>query len=107
MMDVQVVDVEALVRLLEFMSPKQGNFFLRTINKTQVLEVAFLNLATNHIGLSKTEEKILSKYKNKIVALASKNYKHTEKRKIITQKGGFLPVLLPVLRSIVTSFLTR
>ena len=60
MKDVQVVDVETLIRMLELMSRKQRNFFLRTINKTQmrVLEVAFLNSATNRIGLSNPDESI-------------------------------------------------
>ena len=110
MKDVQLEDVDCLLRALQLMSPRQRNFFLRTMNKDQmrILEVAFFNLATNHKGLSKAEERILSKHKHKIETVASKNYKHTEKRKVLTQKGGFwCAALLPMLGKPVTSFLTK
>ena len=70
------------------------------------IEVAFFNLATNHIGLSKYDERLLSKYRRSIEVFASKNFSHTEKRKILNQKGGLLPALLPILGTLVTSFLT-
>ena len=109
MKDVQLEDVDYLrERALQLMSPRQRNFFLRTMNKDQmrILEVAFFNLATNYKGLSKAEERILSKHKHKIETVASKNYKHTEKRKVLTQKRGFIGALLPILGTLVTLFLT-
>ena len=109
MKDVQLEDVDCLLRALQLMSPRQRNFFLRTMNKDQmrILEVAFFNLATNHRGLSKADERVLSRHKQKIETVASTNYKHTEKRKLLTQKGGFIGALLPILGTLVTSFLTK
>ncbi len=70
-----------------------------------VLQMAFFNLATNHRGLSKKDEKTLSQYKRKIESIASKNFTLTEKRKILSQKGGFLQAILPILGTLITSFL--
>jgi len=73
----------------------------------RILEVLFFNLATNPQGLSTADRKVLSKYKNKIEAIASKDYSHTEKRDILNKRGGFVGALLPILGTLVTSFLTR
>jgi len=108
MKDVTAKEVHEFLHLLNLMSARQRNHFLHTLNKKQmrIMEVAFFNLATNHIGLSKADEKLLSKYKRPIEAIASRNFSHTEKRKILNQKGGLLPALLPILGTLVTSFLT-
>ena len=108
MKNVTAKEVHEFLRLLNVMSPRQRKHFLRTLNKKQmrIIEVAFFNLATNHIGLSKDDERLLSKYKRPIEAIASRNYNHTEKRTILNQKGGLLPALLPILGTLVTSFLT-
>ncbi len=107
MKEVNLLDVRELLSLLEFLSPKQRNFFLKTMNKKQmrVFEVAFFNLATNHTGLTKKQEKLLSKFKRPVEIIASKKYKLTEKRKVLTQKGGFLGALLPILGTVVSAFL--
>ena len=78
------------------------------MNKKQmrIIEVAFFNLATNHIGLSKDDERLLSKFKTPIEAIASRNFNHTEKRNIFNQKGVLLPASLPTLGTLVASFLT-
>ena len=108
MKDVTAKEVHEFLRLLNVLSPRQRKHFLRTLNKKQmrIIEVAFFSLATNHIGLSKDDERLLSKYKTSIEAIASRNFNHTEKRKILNQKGGLLPALLPILGTLVTSFLT-
>ena len=107
MKDVTAKEMHELLRLLNIMSPRQRKHFLRSLNKQmRIVEVAFFNLATNHIGLSKDDERLLSKYKRPIEAIASRNFNHTEKRKIPNQKGGLLPALLPILGTLATSFLT-
>ena len=108
MKDVTAKEVHEFPRLLNTMSPRQRKPFLRTLNKKQmrIIEVAFFNLATNHIILCKDDERLQSKYKRPIEAIASRNFNHTEKRKILNQKGGLLPALLPILGTLATSFLT-
>ena len=108
MKDISAKEVHEFLRLLNIMSPRQRKHFLRTLNKKQmrIIEVGFFNLATYHIGLSKDDERLLSKYKRPIEAIASRNFNHTEKRTILNHKGGPLPALLPILGTLVTSFLT-
>ena len=81
------------------MSARQRKHFLRTLNKKQmrIIEVAFFNLATNHIRLSKDDEGLLSKYKRSIEAIPSRNFDRTEEKRILNQKGGLLPALLAFL----------
>ena len=107
MKDVQIEDVHKLLNVLAFLTPGQRKHFLSTMNKSQmrVLEVACFNLATNHRGLGKKGESILRKHKNKIETLASKNFKQSEKRKVV-QSGGFLPAILPIIGTLLSSFLT-
>ena len=68
MKEVQIEDVQGLVQVLAFLTPRQRKHFLSTMNKDQVrvLEVACFNLATNPRGMGKKEERILRKQKNKI-----------------------------------------
>ena len=108
-MDVSLEEVEQLLTALKVLTPKQTNYFLQTMNARQmrILEVAFYNLAINPKGLSTADKKVLSKYKNRIEAIASKDYSHTEKRDILNKRGGFIGALLPILGTLVTSFLTR
>lgn len=49
---------------------------------------------------------VLEKYKRQIESLACQNFTLTEKRKVATQKGGFLPAVLPILATLLTSFVT-
>ena len=108
-MDVSLEEVEQLLTALKVLTPKQTNYFLQTMNARQmrILEVAFYNLAINPKGLSTADKKVLSKYKNRIEAIASKDYSHTEKRDILNKRGGFIGALLSILGTLVTSFLTR
>ena len=62
-----------------------------------MLEVLFFNLATNPQSLTTADRKVLSKYKNKIEAIASKDYSHTEKRDILNKREGFIGALIPIL----------
>jgi len=106
-MDVRAEDVQVLMQLMDFLTPRQRNMFLKSMNKKQmrVLEVACFNLATNHRGLTKRQEEILSKFKRQIETIASKEYKLGDKRKIVTQKGGFIGALLPLIGTVIGSFL--
>ena len=102
-------DVQKYIAVLEVLTPRQRTHFLKTLNKTQmgVLQIAFFNLATNNQTLSTKEIAVLKRYKRQIEIIASKQHKLGEKRKVITQRGGFLPAVVPVLASLLGSFLTR
>ena len=108
MKEVVPEDVEFLVRLVQFLTPRQRNHFIKTMNRQQmkVLEVACFNLATNHRGLSKAQQTVLTKFKRQIEIIASKEYKLEDKRKI-AKRGGFWGAVLPILATLATSFLTK
>ena len=81
MKDVTAKELHGFLHLLNLMSARQRKHFLRALNKKQmrIIEVAFFNLATNHTGLSKDDERLLSKYKTPIEAIASRNLLKREK----------------------------
>ena len=95
------------VRLLQFLSPRQRIMFLSTTTSKQMrfLEVACLNLAKNHRGLTADQVKTLARFKRRIKILASKGYSIKDKRRIATQKGGFLPAVLPIIASLAGSLI--
>ena len=70
-----------------------------------ILEVACFNLATNHDRLNKKQLAELRKYKRSVEIVASKSYTLGDKRRSV-QKGGFIPALLPIIGTLVTSFLS-
>ena len=71
-----------------------------------VFEVGCFNLATSPKGIGKKDLATLRKYKRQIETLGSKNFTLTEKRKVVTQKGGFLPAVLPILGTLLTTLLS-
>ena len=68
MKNVTAKEVHEFLRLLNTMSPRQRKHFRRTLNNKQmrIMEVAFFNIATSHIGLSKEDERLLSKYEDQL-----------------------------------------
>ena len=57
MKNITVEQVDFLIKMLTFFTPRQRKSFLQTMNKKQmeIFEVACFNLATNHKGLTKSE----------------------------------------------------
>ena len=102
-------DVRNLLNFVEFLTPRRRKFFLKTLSKKQMalFEVACFNLATNPDSLSTKELSLLKKYKRQIETVAIKHYSLTDKRKIISQRGGFLPAVLPILGTLISSLLIR
>lgn len=54
------------------------------------------NLLSNNIKLSKRQYNSLKKHKTDIRKVAKPNIEHKTKKKILTQRGGFLNILLPL-----------
>ncbi len=109
MKEVTIEEVRDFCKVLDFLSARQRKHFLQTMNKTQMrgFEVACFNLATNHRGLSTKQIASLKRYKRQVETVASKQFKFSEKRKLISQRGGFISAVLPILSTLVSSFLTK
>ena len=107
MKEVTLEELQQLCTVLQFLTPRQRNHLIKTMTKGQmhILEVACFNLATNHDGLNKKQLAELRKYKKPVEIVASKSYSLVDKRRT-AQKGGFIPALLPIVGTLVTSFLS-
>ena len=102
-------DVYHFVQMLALMHPRQRRAFfnLATHGQIPVLEEACLNLIKNPIGLSKADLAKARKYKSSDKKLANQNLSAEKKRPKLTQKGGFLNILLPLLGTVITAVLSR
>lgn len=63
------------------------------------------NVLNGNVKLSPGQKKILGKHKKPIRDLASKKTALKKKRRILVQKGGFLPALLAPIIGIATSLI--
>jgi hypothetical protein len=100
-------DVRAALAFYTFLRPTQRQHFFATASRTQLgaLEEACLNLLKNPSGLKKADLARIRKYREKIRVLSAKYETLKSKRKVLTQRGGFLSALLPLLLTLVTSFI--
>jgi hypothetical protein len=91
---------------LSLFSTKQRNAVLRKLSREQLktLEEACYNLLKNPQGLNGVHLAWARSKKRTLRKLADKQITKKSKQKILTQKGGFLSALLPVLVSLVSSF---
>ena len=89
-----------LLRVLRKSTPPQRKAILKNYGKDLILCICEIidNLLQGTVRLSPAQKKTLSKHKSILRQLANKKRAVTEKKKILVQKGGFLPaVLAPVL----------
>jgi hypothetical protein len=99
-------EVKSVLRFYVFMKPKQRRVFFATATKHQLraLEDACLNLLKNPRGLKKGDLARVRKYKEQIRMLSSRYEAVKKKRKVLSQRGGFLSVLLPLLTTLASAF---
>lgn len=64
-----------------------------------------LNLLKGNVPLTKQQKKNLQKYKSTLRDIADKKKSLFVKRKLIIQKGGFLPILIPTVISVLTKII--
>jgi len=99
--------LECLLETLQFLSPRQRRLVLNslTIKQMKIFEQAFYNLVKNPKGLTPNQLKRLTPHISSIKTLARAGYKLRRKKKVLAQKGGFLNILLPILGTLVSSFI--
>lgn len=102
-------EFDCLLRALNLMSPRQRRAFfeLASIKQMRIFEEACYNLVKNKNITQKDIKLLAKKYGPIIKVLAQKKFSVKAKKSILTQKGGFLSALLPVLASIVTSLISK
>jgi hypothetical protein len=96
-----------LLKALELMSPRQRRSFfqLASVKQMRAFEEACYNLLKNK-KISKKIKNLSKKHITTIKVLGRKNYSIKTKKALLVQKGGFLGAILPILASIVTSFIS-
>jgi hypothetical protein len=98
--------VKQILSFYLFMTPKQRRLFFETATKSQLeaIENACLNLLKNPLGLNEDVVINVRKYREQIRVISSSSESIQDKKRILTQRGAFLSVLLPVLYELVESF---
>jgi hypothetical protein len=66
-----------------------------------------LNTIKGNMKLQTQQKKKLHKYKRLLKNLSLKTNNRVKRRKLVSQSGGFLPILIPTLASILTTLITN
>lgn len=69
-----------------------------------VLEIVY-NLLYGSMPLSAVQRRTLRKYQNTLRQIVSRSSSIKQKREILKQDGGFLPTLIPIALSILSSLM--
>lgn len=90
-----------LLSLLAHAKPSQRAAILKTATSSQVKCLCEIckNVLCGNVPVSVSK---LKKYKSTIREVAQKSTNLNRKRKLLCQKGGFLPLILPAIISLLT-----
>ncbi len=66
-----------------------------------------VNTVKQKVNLSKVQKKALKKYKIDIEKLSCYTKNSSKRKKLVGQSGGFLPILIPTVASILTTLLAK
>ena len=99
-------EVQNALGFYKFLKPQQQRQFFKSATKAQLkpIEEACLNLLKNPSGIKKADLAKVKKYKSAIKTISSRHDLIKRKRRVLSQRGGFLATLLPILMSLVSSF---
>jgi len=64
-----------------------------------------VNTIKGNVKLNKSQKTQLRKYKTNLIGLSKKTNNKSRKIKLIKQSGGFLPILIPAIASIIGSLI--
>lgn len=83
-------------------SSKQRSAIIKNAHKDLLLAISEVahNIAQQNIPLTPQQLTSLRKHKHLLQLIASKKVSHLKKRQLLVQKGGFLPLLLAPLLSL-------
>lgn len=71
----------------------------------QALHEIAVNTVKGKVKLSNNQKRKLNKYKKLLHALSKPTKDLKKKKKLTIQSGGFLPILIPTVASIITSLI--
>ncbi len=76
-------------------------------DEIKALSECFQNTLAGNVRLKSEEKKKLKRHRNTLRQVASKATSTRHKKKILQQKGGFLPMLLRAIGSVLPALLGR
>lgn len=65
------------------------------------------NTVTGRLKLTEKQKSVLKKYKKVLIEMAMKPKGKRKRKKLIVQTGGFLPILIPTIATLLAVILTR
>jgi hypothetical protein len=74
--------------------------FCKNENLYKAIKEIALNIVNKNIPLTNKDKKKLKKYKKDIYLLSKQKFKSKRKQKVLQQTGGFLPILIPLVATI-------
>jgi len=94
---------------LNGLSDLQRRKLLKCCNKRQIraFQEICLNICKKSVPLNDHDIDTCRLWWNKLAKLAARSTTLKAKKKILIQKGGFLPALLPIIGSVLASVLMR
>ena len=91
------------LRFLAKSQPKERTIFLRDADDeliTCLCECA-KNILNGNVPISNSRKRKLARYKTHLRSIADKNIPHVKRKRILTQQGGFISVLLkPIIQAL-------
>lgn len=95
------------LKLLTKVKPKQRQAIIKTSDRDLVLCLCecVLNLLEGNLKITPSQLEKLKRYKNPLRTLVDNKTSIKEKRNILEQRGGFLPILLAPILSIASQLL--
>jgi len=97
----------AQLKLLQICPKKLRKQFIEKVDKQYIKTICecCLNTLKGNVPLTTQQKKKLSKHKGALRQLSNRRLALSKKRKIISQKGGFLNILIPSVLSVITSLI--
>ena len=102
-------DLAPLVITLRSLKPQQRRMLLETCKSKHLkgFEEVCLNICKNSVPLTAQQLQTCRKWRKQLKLLALKKHPLKAKKKILLQKGGFLPALLPIIATVLGTVLSR
>jgi len=94
----QISDPVLLKKNLLYFMKKKKNYCLYS-----AIHEICANTVNKNIKLNNKQKKLLLPYQTKINNLATFTKNKSKRKKLILQSGGFLPILIPALASVLTT----
>jgi hypothetical protein len=91
----------AILHTLQQSRPRERSSLLTSVDGDiiRILSEICLNILRGNVTLSKMQVHRLKRHKQTVRSLAKRNVSIKDKRHQLVQRGGFLPLLLPVIAS--------